>query len=196
MKFEEKLKQARKEHGLTQEEMASKLCVSRAAVAKWESGRGMPDVENLKAISELLDVSVDYLLDGTEDVSVSVVKEPVHWEDYPVSNRLKTTKGDAVVLAKYPDAVITTLRRKRRLSLGEKIVDEALSLLTDAPPSMNFADTLMDTSYYYLVELPDKTLLVNVTKEFIISRRININPSEKKIEVGDNIFTRAVKING
>ncbi|MCD7890686.1 MAG: helix-turn-helix domain-containing protein [Ruminococcus sp.] len=176
--------------------MASKLCVSRAAVAKWESGRGMPDVENLKAISELLDVSVDYLLDGTEDVSVSVVKEPVNWEDYPVSNRLKTTKGDAVVLAKYPDAVITTLRRKRRLSLGEKIVDEALSLLTDAPPSMALADTLKDTSYYYLVELPDKTLLVNVTNEFIISRRININPSEKKIEVGDSIFTRAVKING
>jgi transcriptional regulator with XRE-family HTH domain len=58
MTFGEKLKEARKEAGLSQEQLAQKLSVSRSAVAKWESDKGMPDVNNLKAISQLLDVSV------------------------------------------------------------------------------------------------------------------------------------------
>lgn len=48
MTFGEKLRKARLEAGYTQEELASKLIISRAAVAKWESDRGMPDVKNLK----------------------------------------------------------------------------------------------------------------------------------------------------
>ena len=58
MTFGEKLKEARKEAGLSQEQLAQELSVSRSAVAKWESDKGMPDVNNLKAISQLLDVSV------------------------------------------------------------------------------------------------------------------------------------------
>jgi transcriptional regulator with XRE-family HTH domain len=63
MTFGEKLKKARIEAGYTQNELANKLTVSRAAIAKWESDRGMPDVTNLKAIAEALNVSIDYLLD-------------------------------------------------------------------------------------------------------------------------------------
>ena len=59
MTLAEKLKDARKNAALSQEQLAEKLCVSRAAVAKWESGKGLPDIENLKAISKLLDVSID-----------------------------------------------------------------------------------------------------------------------------------------
>lgn len=58
MTLGEKIKEARKEHGLSQEQFAEKLCVSRSAVAKWESDKGMPDIENLKAISFLLSVRV------------------------------------------------------------------------------------------------------------------------------------------
>ncbi|MCC8110666.1 MAG: helix-turn-helix domain-containing protein [Ruminococcus sp.] len=194
MQFEEKLKAARKEQGLKQEEIAVKLCVSRAAVAKWESGKGMPDLENLKAIATLLDVSVDYLLGEASDLSMNIVKEPICWEDYPVHNRLKTLKENIIVMARYPDATITTLRRKRKLSLGEKLVDGALFLLTDAPPSMKLADQWKDLSAYYLVELSDKTLLVNVTKEFLISRRICVSIAEKKIEIGENVFTKCERI--
>ena len=49
MTFGEKLKNARKEAGLSQEQLAEKLSVSRSAVAKWESDKGMPDIDNLKA---------------------------------------------------------------------------------------------------------------------------------------------------
>lgn len=62
----EKLKSARKDAGLTQEQLAVKLMVSRQAITKWETDKGMPDLENLKSLSQLLGVSIDYLLDNGE----------------------------------------------------------------------------------------------------------------------------------
>ena len=47
----EKIRNARVEAGLTQEELAEMIMVSRAAIAKWEGGRGLPDVANLKVIA-------------------------------------------------------------------------------------------------------------------------------------------------
>lgn len=64
MEFYEKLQELRKQRGLTQEELAELLYVSRTAVSKWESGRGMPNVESLKAISKYFAVSLDDLLSG------------------------------------------------------------------------------------------------------------------------------------
>ena len=63
MTFGEKLREARKEARFSQEEFAEKIGVSRSAVAKWESDRGLPDVGNLKVIASLLNISIDYLLD-------------------------------------------------------------------------------------------------------------------------------------
>ena len=51
MEFNEKLQQLRKQKGLTQEQLAEALFVSRTAVSKWESGRGYPNIESLKAIA-------------------------------------------------------------------------------------------------------------------------------------------------
>ena len=52
MTLGEKLKNARKNAGLSQEQLAEKLCVSRAAVAKWETDKGLPDIMNLIAITK------------------------------------------------------------------------------------------------------------------------------------------------
>lgn len=62
MEFNEKLQKLRKDRGITQEELASELYVSRTAISKWESGRGYPNIDSLKAISEFFSVSVDDLL--------------------------------------------------------------------------------------------------------------------------------------
>ncbi|MBO4687005.1 MAG: helix-turn-helix transcriptional regulator [Clostridiales bacterium] len=62
MIFPEKLQILRKSKGLTQEELAAELSVSRQAVAKWESGQGYPDIANLIAISTMFNVTVDYLV--------------------------------------------------------------------------------------------------------------------------------------
>lgn len=64
MEFNEKLQKLRKERGITQEELAAELYVSRTAISKWESGRGYPNIDSLKAISEFFYVSVDDLLSG------------------------------------------------------------------------------------------------------------------------------------
>ena len=67
MTFGERLREARKKAGMTQEQLAEVLSVSRQAVTKWESDKGIPDVENLKLIAKVLDVSIDYLLDRTDN---------------------------------------------------------------------------------------------------------------------------------
>ena len=67
MEFNEKLQELRKQKGLTQEELAASLYVSRTAISKWESGRGYPNIESLKDIANFFSVTVDELL-STDDV--------------------------------------------------------------------------------------------------------------------------------
>ena len=71
MEFNEKLQELRKQKGLTQEELAELLYVSRAAISKWESGRGFPNIESLKAISKVFSVSLDELLSGEEILAIA-----------------------------------------------------------------------------------------------------------------------------
>lgn len=71
MELNEKLQLLRKQKGLTQEELAEKLYVSRTAVSKWESGRGMPGIDSLKAISRFFAVSLDDLLSGDALLSIA-----------------------------------------------------------------------------------------------------------------------------
>lgn len=62
MTFAEKLKSIRKQAGMSQEKLAEKIGVSRQAVTKWETDAGIPDIENIRAISDLFDISIDELL--------------------------------------------------------------------------------------------------------------------------------------
>ena len=71
MEFNEKLQELRKQKGFTQEELAERLFVSRTAVSKWESGRGYPNIDSLKAISKLFSVTIDELLSGDELLSIA-----------------------------------------------------------------------------------------------------------------------------
>lgn len=66
MEFNEKLQELRKKKGLTQEELAESLYVSRTAVSKWESGRGYPNIDSLKAIAKYFSITIDELLSGDE----------------------------------------------------------------------------------------------------------------------------------
>ena len=71
MEFHENLQALRKQRGLTQEELAAELFVSRTAISKWESGRGYPSIDSLKAISRFFGVSIDGLLSGEEVLSLA-----------------------------------------------------------------------------------------------------------------------------
>ncbi len=71
MEFNEKLQNLRKSRGLTQEELAEILFVSRTAVSKWESGRGYPNIDSLKEIAKFFSVSIDDLLSGEKLLSLA-----------------------------------------------------------------------------------------------------------------------------
>ena len=71
MEFHERLQELRKQKGLTQEELAQALFVSRTAVSKWESGRGYPNIDSLKAISAFFSVTIDELLSSKEALTLA-----------------------------------------------------------------------------------------------------------------------------
>ena len=71
MEFHEKLQELRKRNNLTQEELAQRLYVSRTAISKWESGRGYPNIDSLKAIAKFYGVTIDELLSGEEILTIA-----------------------------------------------------------------------------------------------------------------------------
>lgn len=71
MEFNEKLQELRKKKGLTQEQLAEALFVSRTAISKWESGRGYPNVDSLKAIAHFFTVTIDELLSSDELLTIA-----------------------------------------------------------------------------------------------------------------------------
>ena len=84
MEFNEKLQELRKQTGLTQEELAAKLYVSRTAISKWESGRGYPNIDSLKAIGNFFGITIDQLLSGDELLTLAeedTKKKTSHFRD-------------------------------------------------------------------------------------------------------------------
>ena len=71
MEFHEKLHELRKSRGLTQEELAEALYVSRTAIPKWESGRGYPNIDSLKEISNYFSITIDDLLSSEKLISIA-----------------------------------------------------------------------------------------------------------------------------
>ena len=95
MIFSEKLQILRKSKGLTQEDLAAKLSVSRQAIAKWESGLAYPDISNLINLSEYLLVTVDYLVkdDACQKQVTSVMNTPKEFIDFLLRAKQRTYAG-------------------------------------------------------------------------------------------------------
>lgn len=88
----ELIAQKRAELSLSQEELAEKLCVSRSAIAKWETGKGTPDVENIKALANLFQISVDELL-GMETKEKEQATAPGNSAGYKVMPEERTLEA-------------------------------------------------------------------------------------------------------
>lgn len=71
MEFNEKLQELRRNKNMTQEELAEALFVSRTAISKWESGRGYPNIDSLKDISNFFGVTIDELLSAERIISIA-----------------------------------------------------------------------------------------------------------------------------
>lgn len=196
MTLGKKLRSARKSAGLTQEQLSEKLLVSRQAITKWEAGKGMPDIENLKRLSKLLNISIDYLLDGGEVIDLSAMREEINLDDYTYTRKIKgrwskkAGKKDMVVMEKYPDAEIHGLLGKQILTKGEKVTDNAIGFLTGAPFGMpEFLNGIKNTNKeFYLVNQSNKQFFVIVTNEFIESRQLAEKITDKKFAIGNFSF--------
>ena len=84
MEFNEKLQELRKNSGLTQEELAEALFVSRTAVSKWESGRGYPNLDSLKEISRFFSVTIDDLICSEEIITAAENEKKACLDKYTV----------------------------------------------------------------------------------------------------------------
>ena len=85
MQFPEKLVQLRKRRGLTQAQAAELVDTSRQAISKWESGTGVPALENIKALARVYGVSFDTLLDDSRDLEDETAPSPQTPEGCPAA---------------------------------------------------------------------------------------------------------------
>ena len=186
MTFGEKLKEARKQAGLSQEQFAEKMCVSRSAIAKWESDKGMPDINNLKAMAQLLGVSVDYLLADDDLLEIHEMKEPITLASFEKSGKCRSKK-DAACYEKYKTAdAIYPLIRYRKMGALARVMD-----FITRPGIHNALDQIENTAAYYLVATDGKQLFVRVTQDFLATSELAVKVDPKRFEVGEYLFKKA-----
>ena len=190
MTLGEKIKYARKCYGLSQEQLANKLCVSRSAIAKWETDKGIPDVENLKILSKILCISVDALLDDAESCQSAVVRYPINLSAY--GRGCNKVKIERMLKDKFPETKICCLLGSPILSQDESTVDSSRGILTPAPFGMpEFMKSIRDTEkYFYLIEQEKAPLFVMVTHDFAEIRPLASTPEEKSFQIGNWTFIR------
>lgn len=181
----EKIRRLRLEQELSQKDLAEKLEVSRQAIAKWETNRGIPDIDNLKRIAQLFQVSIDYLVNDQEPIDNHLIKLAIDRSNYtkPKGNALLE---DQIVLEKFPNAeTIRELYRKRKMSNKEKIVDFLL-----LPGIHEVEDHWRDPSKYYLIKEKGIYYLSNITQNELLTRRLTIDVSEDSFDFAENHFIK------
>ena len=163
MTLGEKIREARRKCGLSQEQLAEKMSVSRSAIAKWETDKGLPDVGNLKILARLLSVSVDRLLDESVGVEDSVIREPYHLIAY--GSGCKKIKKDRAVREKFPDAKIYTLLGRQELTDPKEFSSSVLDCHTTV---QNY--TKDTNKSFYLIEKDGQQFFVTLTDSYIETR--------------------------
>lgn len=197
MSLGEKIKSARKNAGMTQEQLASWLSVSRQAITKWEADKGIPDTENLKTLAKVLNVSIDYLLDDGTELSFTVLRTPIDLSQYNYkaslrSNRWvkKTGQKDMIIKEKFQDAEIHMLMAEQIKTKAETIIDNLLFFFTDAGGGTSELINCVKNmdKVFYLVNQDEKQFLVMITDEFLEARQLNVKITTKKFKIGNFKF--------
>ena len=182
MTLGQKLKEIRKKFGLSQEQLAEIMNVSRQAITKWETDAGLPDTENLKELSRIFGISIDYLLDNNNELPLLVMKKKLDKENY----KNKISSYEEVLKEYYPAPwKIYILTREKKMSKLEGIFDFIIGAGT-----IDVADALNDMSPYYLAIKDNIKLLVNIKDWVLEVKELNPDINEKKFIVDKNIFRK------
>ena len=194
MKLSEKIKSYRKVFDLSQEQLAEKLSVSRQVVTKWETEGGVPEINNLKALADLFNVSVDYLLDDEK-----VVENPVLRETYTIEGKKNnySNRYDYVVSLlknRYKEKAI--IYGLTQVENGERNnLTKFFSFITLKISDISYlTQWLGDLAIWFLVEKENQKLLIKVTKEFVETREISSLIDTNKFNYEKNKFIRLNQI--
>jgi len=179
--------QKRKEQGMSQEQLAEKLLVSRSAVAKWESDNGTPDIENLKALSKVLNVSIDELVGNVADSEQKVFRkdEPAEKAVLRRSSREKFEKyilkrcfvdlvdwndgvTDGYVIGQDEEFLYYVVQDKKSVSIG---------LL--AKKYIKAIEVLKETK-----KAPDLSPYENINRQFFVGKCVTVNLNERRFLSG------------
>ena len=99
MQFHEKLVQLRKRRGLTQAQAAELVDTSRQAISKWESGTGVPTLENIRALARVYGVSFDTLLDDSRDLEDEAAPPPQTPAEGPAARQPRPSNKRRLAMA-------------------------------------------------------------------------------------------------
>lgn len=163
MTFAEKLKELRKQSGISQEKLAEKLGVSRQAVTKWERDSGVPDIDNIMAISKLFDVSMDELFSNerSEKKERDFLYESVTEYDIDEPKRFDIKLGGAkeLVFTGYNGEKIRIHLASNTLSnlqsdFKVKIDDVRKRIDVDVNRKNNVTEAIAKKELYIFVEIP------------------------------------------
>ncbi|MCR5185749.1 MAG: helix-turn-helix domain-containing protein [Clostridia bacterium] len=199
MFFNEKLRMLRKESGLTQEELADKLNVSRQAITKWESGDGTPDIENLKQISILFNTTIDELVKEDRDVQFENSEKYSLVQEIEIDHSkhfdIKICKiYELNIIASAKEKVKIEMLSKENLSENYKIKFDDLynrldiNIKSEAEIDDVIVNIFIPEKYIDEIELNSKIKVLNISnldlKEFEYDgalKYLNVNNSKGKI---------------
>ena len=173
MTLGQKLRKIRSKFGLSQEQLAEVINVSRQAITKWENDGGLPDVSNLQEISEVFGVTVDYLLNDDSNLPALSMKKKLDRNKY----KNKVVMYSEVLKEYYPEPYeIFVLSRTKKLNFIELILD---TFIAPSIGPVSTADELGDLSPYYLVKKDDLKLLVNIKNYTLEVIELPFNTNDK-----------------
>ena len=178
----EKIKSIRKSFGFTQEELAEKLNVSRQAIAKWEMEGGMPDTENLKALSKLFGVSIVSLLDNDADMPLAVLHQEINIRDF--GKGINEQQKNVINKNFDKNWKVYMLSSDVKPFSVEDIVETLTTGLSELP---NVIKAFKE--FHYLAVKDNYKLFVTVTKNMIDIKTLPSNIDIKKFELDNRIYT-------
>lgn len=172
-----KLLTIRRKFGLSQENLAGILNVSRQAITKWENELGLPDIDNLKNIAKTFGVSIDYLL-SNDELPLLVMRIQLDKNKY----KNKIDCYEQTLSHYFPGPwKIYVLTRSKKMGMLESTFDFLIGAGT-----VELADGLNDLSPYYLAKKDQLNLLINI-KDWILE--VKELPSVKNsFQVDNNKF--------
>lgn len=186
MTLGQKLKEIRKRFGLSQEQLAEIINVSRQAITKWENDGGLPEVSNLQELSKVFGVTVDYLLNDENQLPSLSMKKKIDKDKY--KNKISSYEEILKEYFAHPFEIYNLIKIEKNT-----VLENVLNILTGGI-TYDTVKQLSDVSPYYLVKKDNLKLLVNIKDWVLTVTELPSKTNEKKFICNNQKFTNVGKL--